>query len=543
MVCLNVADPTCAAKNIIGAKNAVGDAVGSAAESVVGGAFDKIAQNFAEAMGNTVKTLSTFWLNVPTPNVVSSNGAATGTTGFLWSSLSWYVGVAAVVSVLICAGQMMLTQRGRPLRELMYMFARLTLVSGAGVYGCSLAIIAADGFSVWIIDRATGKTFDENMGAVLGAAGMSPLGSALVLLAAIVAILASFVQMVMILVRSAVVPILLGVWPLAAGFSATKMGQGWFEKITAWLVAFILYKPAAAIVYAAAFRMMGEDSLIDSATLGEFGQALLNVALGLLAMGLAVIALPAIMRLVMPAVATMASGGGGGMAAGAAVGALASGAVNLGRMGASGGSSSTPSGSSPSSASGKGSGGGGGPGGGGSGGGAGVSRSAPGASGTAAGTASGGAGAAAAGGGATAAGAAAGPAGMAAGAAADAAGKAGAAVKSTAEGAAAGGGSETTAASGAASFAGEGTTANVPSASGAGPAGGAESAPTASGAAPASGGSDVAPASPPPASGARSRSAGQTVAAVAQGAARGARAGEAAQRQMTESEDGPSGSN
>ena len=49
--------------------------------------------------------------------------------------------------------------------------------------------------------------------------------------------------------------LLLGVLPIAAAATNTEMGRGWFKQIIAWLLAFILYKPVAAIVYATAIRL------------------------------------------------------------------------------------------------------------------------------------------------------------------------------------------------------------------------------------------------------------------------------------------------
>ena len=56
-------------------------------------------------------------------------------------------------------------------------------------------------------------------------------------------------------VRGGMLVLLVGTLPLIAAFSNTEMGLQWFRKATAWLIAFALYKPAAAIVYAVAFKL------------------------------------------------------------------------------------------------------------------------------------------------------------------------------------------------------------------------------------------------------------------------------------------------
>ena len=91
-----------------------------------------------------------------------------------------------------------------------------------------------------------------------------------------------------------------------------------------WLIAFILYKPVASIVYAAAFKVFGSVGKVD----GDDGQRMMYFISGLVLMIAALFALPAMMRLIVPAVG--AASGAGAMFAGAAVGSAASGAVNFG---------------------------------------------------------------------------------------------------------------------------------------------------------------------------------------------------------------------
>lgn len=67
----------------------------------------------------------------------------------------------------------------------------------------------------------------------------------------------------------------------------------------AWTIAFILYKPAAAIVYAIAFRMTGTDLFKSD------GTGLFQIVTGLALMLIALVALPALMRFLVPAVASV----------------------------------------------------------------------------------------------------------------------------------------------------------------------------------------------------------------------------------------------
>ncbi|WP_427019532.1 hypothetical protein ACQCSX_23295 (plasmid) [Pseudarthrobacter sp. P1] len=408
--------------------------VGQVVQDAAGDAIKNMAKAIADAVGQTVKTLGTFWVNVGTPNLTASPGGSTASdpVQFLQNSLWFWTAALAVLSVLVGSAKMIIERRGAPMRDLGRSLATLVVVSGAGVAAVGLLTVAADQFSAWIITNSTqGTSFNDKIGTMLALSSTSPLGSIMIILLGLIAIFASVIQIVLMVVRGGLLVILTGIFPTAAAFTNTEAGKSWFQKCTAWLIAFILYKPAAAIVYATAFRLVGTDIFGGRGDGATFGSALLATVTGLALMVVALFAMPALMRFVTPMVGAVASGGGG-MAAGA-VGGLASGAINMGSAGRGGGGSAgsvSNAGSSDSSGSqgpsGTGSQGDAGSSGtAGKSGGSGTSGGAPAASGAEASSAgSAGAGAAAAGGG----GAAAGGGGAAAGGAAAAAGPAGVAV-------------------------------------------------------------------------------------------------------------------
>ncbi|MGW6132387.1 hypothetical protein ACWFNE_20370 [Cellulomonas sp. NPDC055163] len=265
-----------------------------------------------------------------------------GTVAFLQSSLWWYMGAAAVLSVIIGGLRMAWEQRAEPGRDLLRSLVTLVVVAGAGVGIINLLVAAADSFAVWILDNslecdftAGGACFGENivrllkMPADVGAgAGLGPL---LLIILGLLAIMASVTQVLLMVARAGMLVILTGILPLAAAATNTEMGRTWFRKAVAWLVAFILYKPAAAIVYAAAFQLAGTDLFTDD------GSGLLSVLTGLMLMVIALFAMPALMRFVTPMVGAMASGSGGAAMGAAALAALPTGAAAAGRLGSGGG--------------------------------------------------------------------------------------------------------------------------------------------------------------------------------------------------------------
>jgi hypothetical protein len=226
-------------------------------------------------------------------------------------------------------------QRGAPLKDLLRSLLTLTLVSGLGLAVISILVIAADAFSASIIDRATdGKGFAHAM-AILVMTNQTGVGVFILIILGLVGLLASLVQIVLMIVRGGMLVILAGILPTTAAFTNTEMGRQWFQKAIGWTIAFILYKPAAAIVYAVAFKLMGSSG----------GNVLLGSITGFALMIVALLALPALMRFVTPMVGAIASGSGGG--AGAAVGAMATGAISLGRSGSGRGNASPTPASQP----------------------------------------------------------------------------------------------------------------------------------------------------------------------------------------------------
>ena len=305
-------------------------------------AVKEMADAIADAVGNVVKTLGTFWVNVGTPAITSAPGGSTASDPvlFLQNSLYFWTASLAVLSVLVGAAKMVIERRGAPLRDLARSLATLVIVSGAGVAAVGLLTVAADQFSAWIIKNSTdGTSFNDNITAMLALSATSPIGAIMIILLGLIAILASVIQIVLMIIRGGLLVILTGIFPTAAAFTNTEAGRGWFQKCTAWLIAFILYKPAAAIIYATAFQLSGTKIFGNAGDGKDFGSALLSTVTGLALMVIALFAMPALMRFVTPMVGAV-TGGGGAVAAGT-VGALASGAISMGSAGRGGGPSTS----------------------------------------------------------------------------------------------------------------------------------------------------------------------------------------------------------
>ena len=374
-----------------------GDVSCAASESFL----NSIYQGISNTLQDIAKGLGTFWVNTPTINLGDEHGKPSEVVQFIQNSLSSYSSAILVIAVIYGGTQMILQRSGKPLMDLVYALLKYVLISGAGLATCVLALRAGDEYSKWVIEKSTPHgSFGDSLTKLLGIGLATPSSGIVmfVIIIGIIAIIIAVIQIGLLIIRSAIAIMLVGT--LSIAYSGTNMGWGknWAQKHTAWLIAFLLYKPAASTIYAAAFRIM--DSFGDQK--GDPGQQMVYFTTGLVLMIGSLAALPALMRLITPQVA--AAAGSSPMFAGAMGGAMASGAIN-GGMGfgksSGGGGASTGGGGSGSA--------GGGPSGamsagGGSSGGMGAGAS----SATSAGSAG-----AAAGGGGAAAGAAGGPAGMA----------------------------------------------------------------------------------------------------------------------------------
>ncbi|MDR6989216.1 hypothetical protein J2Y66_003731 [Paenarthrobacter nitroguajacolicus] len=300
------------------------EGAGEVAAGIANDAIGDVAKAIMEGMSQMVTALSTFWVAMPTVNLASADGTtASPVVSAVNSELMPWTLALAVLAVILGGIRLIWEQRGAPLKDLLRSLMTLTLVSGLGLGVISILVIAADAFSTEIIKRSTdGKGFAESM-KVLVMTDQTDVGVFILIVLGLVGLIASLVQIVLMVVRSGMLVILAGILPTTAAFTNTEMGRQWFQKAVGWTIAFILYKPAAAIVYSVAFLLMGQSTGQEEALIGSItGFTLMLVAL---------FALPALMRFVTPMVAAVASGGGAG--AGAVVGAVATGAVSLGRGG------------------------------------------------------------------------------------------------------------------------------------------------------------------------------------------------------------------
>lgn len=276
----------------------------SCAGQILQNGLKTMAQSFVDGASWTVKTMTTAWLGVASPDLTSPASPV----GWLQDRLSYFVLVAMFCSILFAAYRMATTGRFEHGAELGYSLLRLIAVSGCAGIVTTICLEVGDEFTRWLLAQ-TQVAFS---GLVLTAAASQP---AVLILLAIVVMVAQIAQLCLMLVKNAMVVALVAFLPLTSAATNTSIGKQGFQKAITWLGAFVLYKPVAAIIYVISFKLSAANQSIT----GQIS--------GIALMVLAVFALPALMRFLVPAAAAV-TGGNAGALAGAVVGAtLATGAV------------------------------------------------------------------------------------------------------------------------------------------------------------------------------------------------------------------------
>jgi len=317
----------------------------TAASAVTNSFLDELRKSCVDATVSLLKTLGTFWLDIPSPNLNAPLDTATGNpvagTGDPTSGVAMLQGylvpftlIAAVVGLILCGARMGMTARGEHGVEGAKMLVRLVAVSAAGAVVVALLTKAGDDFSPWLINKASGQPFDKSAPSLLGQESLLAMTPFLTIIVSIFAIFGSIALVLFMILRSALLLVLVAVWPLAASMTTSEQGMQWYKKINAWIIAFVLFKPVAAIIYASGFLLLKGGH--NFTTTDPTSSALMGTLAGMAILGLAGLSLPALLRFVSP----MTAAGTGSMSGGAAMGAaIAVGAavVSVGAGAAAGG--------------------------------------------------------------------------------------------------------------------------------------------------------------------------------------------------------------
>ncbi|MEV2236076.1 hypothetical protein AB0H69_47050 [Streptomyces phaeochromogenes] len=295
---------------------------------------------FFDFLGDPIGTIMEGIANAVLAGAISAFGDLTtniptlgtdGTSDAVNAQTQWIVVYTAVGSLLFAAGRMALERRGEAGATALKGLLRLVLVAGAATAVLTALANLSDRYADHLFKAGAQEQLTN-----VGCSDGDGIEAFLLLVLAFLLLIAAIVQTILLYVRLGVMIILLGTLPLAAAASMTDWGSGWWRKHIGWMIAWLLYKPAAGLVIFAGSAMISSGD--NSGTHEKIA--------GIGVMLLSALALPALLKLVVPATAALGSGGQG--AVGAAVGGLASGAKSIGSAVTSGGGSGGGSGKSGS---------------------------------------------------------------------------------------------------------------------------------------------------------------------------------------------------
>lgn len=339
-----VASGTC---NAISAVRHPGDALEAAASTAAsafwGDPIGDFVKSLLEGNAQALSLIMTMWIKESPFSGADFESSVAGVFNLtLWAQVLLFV-----VSLII-AGARMAVARNRGLGDGFEDVGQLVfnfILAGAALPAVIMSLhMATDLVSTqWLTDGLGGDP-EAKINAVALIDEKTGLGPAAVLILVVFALLGALAQMLALVIREGLLVVVVGLLPLAAASFALSTGKQAFKSMIGFVVAALLFKPVATLLYLVAFWLSS----------GTEQPSMMEAVSSMLLLAAAGLVLPALMRVVAPAVSASVSGGsaaGIGAAAAGATGAVAGAAgAALGNAQQSLGSGASSSGSGGQSA-------------------------------------------------------------------------------------------------------------------------------------------------------------------------------------------------
>lgn len=315
------------------------DWVGDLAGGIAGDTVEKLILFMAgwlvEIFTTMLDFVGTWWLNIGAPEM----GAGSATERVQMATTT-FVGVAGIIGTAFAVLRIARDHNRESAENLVMGLIRTVVVSGLAVSMVSLSLAVTDEVAPWLVDTIAGNAARDGLGqsmdldAVAGSKMALTTAGILIVLAPF-AILGSILNAALVIFSYGVAGALCGLLPIFAAASTTERGRKSFDKAVGWLIAVILFKPVAAVLYGFGLALMNG---IRGTGDGEVANHVITLLTGTVIIFMACLSMPALARVMVPAVSAgprgMGAGGlamlGGAVAIGAVtagVGALAAGAA------------------------------------------------------------------------------------------------------------------------------------------------------------------------------------------------------------------------
>ncbi|MFH8470887.1 hypothetical protein [Streptomyces sp. NPDC017991] len=229
----------------------------------------------------------------------------------------WIVIYLSIGSLLFASIKMALDRRGDAGQVALKGLVRVVVVSAVATTVINSFAMLMDEYSSYLLKSSIEKVLS-------GIDCSDAIPSMVLLIVGCLLIIAAIIQMILLWVRLGVMILLMGTLPMAAAASMTDWGTTWWRKHLGWMIAWLLYKPTVGLV------MYSGATMINKAGADQINTQIAGMAMLLLS----AIALPALLRLVVPATAAL-GGDSVGSATMSVAGGIASGAKSLAQGSAS----------------------------------------------------------------------------------------------------------------------------------------------------------------------------------------------------------------
>jgi hypothetical protein len=316
----------------------LGDLAGDIAGDTVEKLILFMAGWLVEVFSTMLDFVGTWWLNIGAPEM----GAGSATER-VQSATTTFVGVAGIIGTAFAVIRIARDHNRESAENLVMGLIRTVVVSGLAVSMVALSLGVTDEVAPWLVDTIAGDAAKDGLGQAMGlntlvGTGMALTTAGILLVLAPFALLGAILNAALVIFSYGVAGALCGILPIFAAASTTPKGQKSFDKVVGWLVAVILFKPAAAVLYGFGLALMNG---IDGTGDDEVGNKIITLLTGTVVIFSACLAMPALARVMVPAVSAgprgMGAGGlamlGGAVAIGAltaGVGTAAAGAAAVG---------------------------------------------------------------------------------------------------------------------------------------------------------------------------------------------------------------------
>jgi hypothetical protein len=266
------------------------DAAAGAVTRVTG---NVLADTMASGAEWVFRELAGWWINIDSTTATSSSSVEI-------ASMVRPIAIAvAVGGVLWQAARMMVSRRSEPLINITRGLATFAGFSAVGLLGVNLALQAGDSLAVYFLQAGTDGKAATRLAQLGLLTGVHSPGTVTVL--GLILMLLGLMQAVLMLFREVALVILSGLVLVAAAGNFSQASRPWISKWLARMLALVLYKPMAGLIFWAAFKTVGTATDLHA------------VLVGMAMLGMSIFSLPVMVRFFDWAIPASSGHHGGGL--------------------------------------------------------------------------------------------------------------------------------------------------------------------------------------------------------------------------------------